>query len=469
MEAENVYAATDSQPQRLFHLPYANSVIESFLTVAENASIQARANQDACTRAMSNNENTMSDIMPVFPQMQENYSSSLVYSTRSLMLSAESAYQAQSSVCEALGSAIQVTADERNKLIARLQELNAEIAWLEQQAAQLRYAFSQVADKHSISPSDAYATDEAKQLLATLETAYQRHDLHKKLSQYQMETEANLSYLLQAQAEAQNTMNEIASLAQRARDEWRMVSEVFRVTPEQFAVQGETMEIFQEPLRNQLEEERAANLRLEQERQQIQEQMQSQVQTIELLESPKGEIQAKSRPSAWSLIWTYVKIIIVAFLIACVLRAHVFELTMVDGTSMAPTLEDGDKLITYKLGYHLEKDPQRGDIVVLNAPDMPGHDYIKRIIGLPNEQITITSGDVFIDGERLNEGYLDDVYTEGDIDMVIPDGYYFVMGDNRMDSRDSRQEGIGVISRDDINGKAVLRLLPLSDFGSVYK
>ena len=99
---------------------------------------------------------------------------------------------------------------------------------------------------------------------------------------------------------------------------------------------------------------------------------------------------------------------------------------------------------------------------------MPGHDYIKRIIGSPNERITIKNGQVYINDELLIEPYLDEVVTYGDTDMVIPDGYYFVMGDNRTDSRDSREEKIGVISKDDINGKAVFRLLPLSEIGSLY-
>ena len=156
-----------------------------------------------------------------------------------------------------------------------------------------------------------------------------------------------------------------------------------------------------------------------------------------------------------------------AFLIAFVLRAYVFDITMVDGTSMYPTLEDRDKLVTVKITY-MFAEPERGDIVVVNAPDMPGHDYIKRIIGLPNEQISISDGQVYINGELLIEPYLEDVQTFGDVDMVIPDGYYFVMGDNRVDSRDSREAKIGVISKDNINGKAVFRLLPLDSIGSLY-
>lgn len=439
-----------------YALPYANSVIESFLTVAENASRQVDINKNACKKAMVDNENTMSDIMPAFPQMQANYTSSIVYSTRSLMLSAESAYQAQSSVCEALNSAIKVAQDERAKLKNRLTELAIETQELEQKTLELRKAFKLAADNRSTSSTDVYATAEAKQLLSALEVAYQKHELCGKLNKYLEETDANLTYLLQAEIDAKSQMDEIATLAQRTRDEWKLVQEMFKVSPGKFENQSENMAVFQEQLKTKLEKKMAAATAAAESE-----------SNVSLATNSREKEDEEQRPSAWAMIWSYLKIIIVAFLIAFFLRAYVFDITMVDGTSMYPTLEDRDKLITVKLTYQFS-DPQRGDIVVVNAPDMPGHDYIKRIIGLPNERITIKNGQVYINDELLIEPYLDEVVTYGDTDMVIPDGYYFVMGDNRTDSRDSREEKIGVISKDDINGKAVFRLLPLSEIGSLY-
>lgn len=457
MEAEKTQTSTPNTAffpsGNRYELPYANSVIESFLTVAENASRQVNINESACKKAMTDNENTMSDIMPAFPQMQENYTSSIVYSTRSLMLSAESAYQAQSSVCEALNSAIKVAQEERTKLKNRLTELAVETSELEKRTLELRQAFKSAADNRSTPTTDVYATEEAKKLLSVLEAAYQKHELSQKLNKYLAETDANLSYLLQSELDAKSHMAEIAELAQRARDEWKLVRELFKVSPGTFENQAETMAVFQEQMKTKLEKKMAETT------------------AADTTEPEPPVIQEKEesrqRPSAWAMIWSYLKIIIVAFLIAFVLRAYVFDITMVDGTSMYPTLEDRDKLITVKLTYHFSE-PQRGDIVVVNAPDMPGHDYIKRVIGLPNERITIRDGQVYINDELLTEPYLDDVATYGDTDMVIPDGYYFVMGDNRTDSRDSREEKIGVISKDDINGKAVFRLLPLSEIGSLY-
>ncbi len=466
MEPGRIEAAiTPQMSNKLYRLPYANSAIESFLVVAENAAVQASMNKEVVFRAMSDNESTMTDIVPAFPNMHGSYTASIVYSTRSLMLSAESAYQAQSSVCEAISAAIRAAQGERDKLKNRILELSQEIQVLDQQTASLRQSFTQATSNRSPNGADAYGTEEAKRLLQVLETAYQKHDLSGKLSRYLSETEANLVYLDKAEKEAQNYLHEMAGLAGRAREEWKLVLDLFKVAPEQFEKQTETLAMFQErkpavpeaPPKPQVIVPEAATPNL------------SSVASP----APFGgavaakEAPAEERPSAWAIIWSYLKIIIVAFLVAFVLRAYVFDITMVDGTSMYPSLADGDKLVTAKINYYFT-DPQRGDIVVLNAPDLPGHDYIKRIIGMPNERLTIRNGTVYIDGKELHEPYLNGLETLGDVDLVIPDGYYFVMGDNRPDSRDSREEKIGVISRDDINGKAILRLLPIADFGTLY-
>lgn len=465
MESEVTYTAAINSPpsKRKYTLPYNNSVLSSFLTVAENAAMQAQINRDACARAMTNNENTMSDIMPAFPHMQDNYSPSLVYSTRSLVLSAESAYQAQSSVCEALRSALLVAEEERQKLIQRLSSLTMEIANLDQRAANLRQSFSHATANSPDGTVDVYATEEAKKLLSTLESAYQKHDLNRKIKQHLAETEANLSYLKQSEIEARAYMDNIAKLVQKAQEEWRLVLQVFQVGPEQFQKQTEALSALEEHKKVQAEPQTTTETKIEPEAENaVQEEPQA------LPEKEAEETSAETSGSSFLFtLWSYVKIILVAFLIAFVLRAYVFDLTVVDGTSMDPTLEDEDKLITGKANYYFS-DPQRGDIVVLNAPDMPGHDYIKRIIGLPNERITIQDGKVYINGEQLIESYLADMPTYGDIDMVIPDGYYFVMGDNRTDSRDGREEKIGVISKDAINGKAVFRLLPFNRIGTIY-
>jgi signal peptidase I len=165
-------------------------------------------------------------------------------------------------------------------------------------------------------------------------------------------------------------------------------------------------------------------------------------------------------------IWQYAKILIISLVLALCMRLFVFNVAVVDGVSMIPTLQPADSLIISRIAYKLH-DPQRYDIILLEAPGQLGF-LIKRIIGLPNEHIEIKEGQVFINDELLNEEYLDNIYTATDISEVIPDDYYFVMGDNRPDSRDSRSDSVGLIAKDKIGGKAVLRFFPLEDVKFLY-
>lgn len=144
----------------------------------------------------------------------------------------------------------------------------------------------------------------------------------------------------------------------------------------------------------------------------------------------------------------------------------------VEGLSMFATLDDNDYLIANKIDYRLHA-PQRGDIIILRPPTNNSTDFIKRIIALPGERLLIRDGVVYINGHKLDEPYLpeawtvDDNYPENGTDgAVIPAGYYFVMGDNRNKSQDSR--AFGPISRDRIDGKAWFRIWPLDTFGNIY-
>lgn len=169
---------------------------------------------------------------------------------------------------------------------------------------------------------------------------------------------------------------------------------------------------------------------------------------------------AVAKASKVSRLWQYTKVLVVALVIVICLRLFVFDVALVEGVSMEPTLQPMDSLISSKISYKLH-DPQRFDIILLDAPDESGL-FIKRIVGLPNEHIQITDGQVFINGSMLNEDFLQNVYTDGNINTVIPDGYYFVMGDNRPASHDSRAADIGLIARDKIDGKAIFRFYPFS-------
>src|SRR3989454_11708252 len=145
----------------------------------------------------------------------------------------------------------------------------------------------------------------------------------------------------------------------------------------------------------------------------------------------------------------------------------------VEGLSMFATLDDNDYLIANKIDYRLHA-PQRGDIIILRPPSNNTTDFIKRVIALPGERLLIRDGVVYINGHRLDEPYLPEAWVNdnnpqpwslGD-GALIPANQYFVMGDNRNKSQDSRF--FGPITRDRIDGKAWFRIWPLDHFGNIY-
>ena len=162
-----------------------------------------------------------------------------------------------------------------------------------------------------------------------------------------------------------------------------------------------------------------------------------------------------------------------AIYLLCVLGAvwivitFVGQRTEVEGASMENTLHNGDNLIVDKLSYRFH-DPERFDIIVF---PFQYQSNIKRIIGLPGETVQIMEdGSIYINGEKLEESYGREVIKPETIGraadpIVLEEDEYFVMGDNRNNSSDSRTDMVGNIKREDIIGKAWLRIWPLSDFG----
>lgn len=161
---------------------------------------------------------------------------------------------------------------------------------------------------------------------------------------------------------------------------------------------------------------------------------------------------------------------IVIIICYCIIT-YVGQRTTVNGQSMENTLKDGDNLWIDKFTYHF-RDPKRFDIVVFPYQDEDVY-YIKRIIGLPGETVQITSdGAILIDGQRLSESYGKEVIFDSGTASephTLGEDEYFVLGDNRNDSRDSRWADVGDIDRDEIVGKAVIRLTPLKKFGKIDK
>lgn len=172
-------------------------------------------------------------------------------------------------------------------------------------------------------------------------------------------------------------------------------------------------------------------------------------------------------------LWEWTKALLIAFAIAAIIRYFLFTPIAVDGESMMPTLENGDRMIVNKIGYKIGE-PKRFDIVVFHAPEKKN--YIKRVIGLPGETLEYKNDQLYINGEPIDEPYLDaykSQITEGtltedfslkDIGVnleEIPEGFVFVMGDNRRYSKDSRH--IGFVDQKEIIGNTSLIFWPFSE------
>lgn len=159
--------------------------------------------------------------------------------------------------------------------------------------------------------------------------------------------------------------------------------------------------------------------------------------------------------------------VVLAYIFANLITTYVGQHTKVEGISMEDTLENDDYLYIDKLSYQFHE-PERYDIIVF--PYSKGIYYIKRIIGLPGETIQIIDGSVYVNGEALNESYgLEKMESAGIAEKPITLGEYeyFVLGDNRNSSEDSRFVEVGTIVRDKIVGKAIFRFWPLSEIGKI--
>ncbi len=161
----------------------------------------------------------------------------------------------------------------------------------------------------------------------------------------------------------------------------------------------------------------------------------------------------------------WVVIIAGALLVAVVVKTFLLQAFFIPSLSMAPTLHEDDRVLVNKLSYDLH-DVNRGDIIVFERPEGEAagqiKDLIKRVVGLPGERIEQRDGDVYIDGDLLEEPYLEDGTETTNLEpQTVPEGHVFVMGDNRGDSMDSRV--FSAIDEDLIVGRAFVRVWPLPD------
>lgn len=157
----------------------------------------------------------------------------------------------------------------------------------------------------------------------------------------------------------------------------------------------------------------------------------------------------------------WIQAILIAVVLSIIIRMFLFETTLVYGSSMLPTLHHRDRVIINKLIYRLDS-PSNGDIVVFKNPDNNKENYVKRVIGVAGDTVEIIDGKLYVNDELLDEDYINEP-IQGDFPkMEIPADTIFVLGDNRNHSQDSRI--VGSIPKDNMIGKAQLRIWPLSDF-----
>lgn len=158
------------------------------------------------------------------------------------------------------------------------------------------------------------------------------------------------------------------------------------------------------------------------------------------------------------LLSDWMRAAIIAILLVILLRSFLFATSVVKGESMMPTLDDGERVIFNKFIY-LIADPSRGDIVIIEKPES---NYVKRVIGLPNETIEMKDGEFYVNGVIQPSTFVEEPQAKftGDFGPItLPNHYYFVMGDNRANSKDSRND-LGLIEREHIIGRSELIIYP---------
>ena len=180
-----------------------------------------------------------------------------------------------------------------------------------------------------------------------------------------------------------------------------------------------------------------------------------------------GETEEKKERSTMREVISMLLYIGVILALTYLIITYVGQRTQVSGMSMYPTLSDGDNLIVDKISYRF-KDPQRYDIIVFPFQYKEKTYYIKRIIGLPGEEVQVIDGEVYINGEKLGEDYGREVMEEAGLaaePIQLGEDEYFVLGDNRNNSEDSRYGDIGRVNKKYITGKLWFQISPMKDAG----
>jgi len=181
-----------------------------------------------------------------------------------------------------------------------------------------------------------------------------------------------------------------------------------------------------------------------------------------LLEQDTEEIQPE--PSRWR---AFFREMVETILLALVLFFIINSLTArvrVDGPSMEPSYYHNNRIVVLKVAYTFG-DIQRGDVIVFPAPPNPDEDYIKRVIGLPGDEVMVTNGAVYVNNQQLDEPYINGPPINSMRPVTVPEDMVFVMGDNRNNSSDSRSWG--TVPLDNIMGKALFVYWPIEQWGAL--
>lgn len=190
--------------------------------------------------------------------------------------------------------------------------------------------------------------------------------------------------------------------------------------------------------------------------------------SVEPSDDRDSEIDRRRGKKRRSVVGTIIETLLIvgaAFAIAMVVQTFMFRITGILQTSMLPTVEPGDRIIVNCLTYHF-REPERGEVIVVRDPLDDKKDIVKRVIALPGDTIEVTGGELYVNGAFMEEPYVANIdMVKGQTRLVIPEGYVYVMGDNRPVSGDSRD--FGPVAEDKIVGKVVCIMWPFSRWGGL--
>lgn len=184
------------------------------------------------------------------------------------------------------------------------------------------------------------------------------------------------------------------------------------------------------------------------------------------IEAEQAQEEEPKKKSLGREILEWVLVIVVAVAAALLIRTFIFEPVRVDGSSMLNTLHDNEYMIVTKYQY-LFRDPERFDVVICHYPGRGNTNFVKRIVGIPGDTVAMQDGVLYVNGEAVDEPYIDNKADYNMAPQLVEEGHYFVMGDNRPHSNDSHVRTVGQLTRDQIVGKVRVVAWPISAWRTI--